>query len=64
MEGQLDVIRAYSQGFKNCVASLGTALTKEQAMLLRKLSNNVILCFDGDQAGLKATKSAIEELLN
>jgi len=62
MEGPMDVIRAYTVGVKNCVAALGTAFGKEQAMLIRKLSSNVILCFDGDDAGLKATKGAIEEL--
>lgn len=62
MEGPMDVIRASTIGIKNCVASLGTAFGSEQAMLIRKLSNNVILCFDGDDAGLKATKSAIAEL--
>lgn len=62
MEGPMDVIRASTVGIKNCVAALGTAFGKEQAMLIRKLSNNVILCFDGDDAGLKATKGAIEEL--
>ena len=61
-EGQLDVIRTSSIGLRECVATLGTAFGKEQAMLIRKLSSNVILCFDGDAAGLKATKSAIEEL--
>ena len=63
MEGPMDVIRAYTIDVKNCVAALGTAFGKEQAMLIRKLSNNVILCFDGDQAGLKATKGAVEELM-
>ena len=62
MEGPMDVIRAYTIGIKNCVATLGTAFGKEQAMLVRKLSTNVILCFDGDDAGLKATKTAIIEL--
>ena len=62
MEGPMDVIRAYTAGVRNCVATLGTAFSKEQAMLIRKLSNNVVLCFDGDDAGLKATKSAITEL--
>lgn len=61
MEGPMDVIRAYTIGVTNVVASLGTAFGSEQAMLVRKLSSNVILCFDGDAAGLKATKSAIEE---
>ena len=62
VEGQIDAIRCYQAGYKNVVASLGTAITKEHAMLLRKLSNNIILCFDGDKAGEKATNSAIEEL--
>lgn len=62
MEGPMDVIRANTIGIKNCVAALGTAFGKEQAMLTRKLSDNVILCFDGDDAGLKATKGAIVEL--
>ena len=62
VEGQIDAIRCYQAGYKNVVASLGTAITKEHAMLLRKLSNNIILCFDGDAAGEKATNSAIEEL--
>lgn len=62
MEGPMDVIRAYTIGITNVVASLGTAFGSEQAMLVRKLSNNVVLCFDGDAAGLKATKSALEEL--
>ena len=62
MEGPMDVIRAHSIGIKNCVATLGTAFGNEQAMLVRKLSNNVILCFDGDEAGLKACKGAIVEL--
>ena len=62
MEGPMDVIRAYTIGIENVVASLGTAFGSSQAMLIRKLSSNVILCFDGDDAGLKATKSALEEL--
>lgn len=62
VEGQLDTMRLYSIGYKSVVATLGTAFTNTQAMLVRKLSNNVILCFDGDSAGLKATKSSIEEL--
>lgn len=62
MEGPMDIIRAHTIGVKNCVAALGTAFGKEQAMLVRKLSTDVILCFDGDAAGLKATKGAIEEL--
>ena len=58
----MDIIRSYTVGVKNCVAALGTAFGSEQALLIRKLSNNVVLCFDGDDAGLKATKGAILEL--
>lgn len=62
MEGFMDVIAAYKIGIKNVVATMGTAFTKDQALLVKKLSNNVILCFDGDEAGLKATNTAIIEL--
>ncbi len=64
MEGFMDVIRAYSVGVKNVVATMGTALTHEQASLVKKLSNNVILCFDGDKAGNKATFACGNELVN
>lgn len=63
MEGPMDVIRAHTIGIKNVVATLGTAFGSTQAMMIRKLSSNVILCFDGDEAGLKATNLAIEELV-
>ena len=62
MEGFMDVIRAYTIGVKNVVASMGTAITKEQARLLKRLAPNVILLFDGDAAGEKATIACIEEL--
>ena len=62
VEGFMDVIRLYSIGVNNVVATMGTAITKEQASLIRKLSSNIILMFDGDDAGGKATDSAIEEL--
>ena len=62
VEGFMDVIRLYTVGIKNVVATMGTAITKEHANLIKKLSKNVILCFDGDKAGDKATKSAIIEL--
>lgn len=55
MEGFMDVIRAYTIGVKNVVALMGTAMTKEQIQLIKHLSNHVILCFDGDDAGRKAT---------
>ena len=62
VEGPMDVIRCYSIGIKNVVAALGTAFGKEQALLIRKLSSEVILLYDGDDAGLKGTKITIEEL--
>ena len=54
MEGFMDVIRAYTIGYKNVVALMGTALTKEQTALIKKLSWNVYLCLDGDDAGKNA----------
>lgn len=62
VEGFMDVIRLYTIGIKNVVATMGTAITKEHANLIKKLSKNVILCFDGDKAGEKATISALGEL--
>lgn len=63
MEGFMDVIRAYTIEVKNVVALMGTAMTHEQANLIKRLSNNIILCFDGDDAGRHATLSNGEELL-
>ena len=60
VEGFMDVIRLYTIGIENVVASMGTAITKEQVKLIRKLTNNVVLMFDGDKAGNKATNSFIE----
>ena len=62
MEGFMDVIRAYSVGIKNVVATMGTAITSNHAMTLKKMAKEIYLCFDGDSAGLKATLSCIEEL--
>ena len=62
MEGFMDVIRAHSVGIKNVVATMGTAVTNIQANLIKRMAKEVILCFDGDKAGEKATKSCIDEL--
>ena len=62
MEGFMDVIRASTVGISNCVATMGTALTKQNATLLKKMADNIILCFDGDKAGEEATTSAINVL--
>ena len=62
-EGFMDVIRCHSVGITNVVAAMGTAFTKNHVMLIRKLARDVILCFDGDEAGAKATESCIDLLM-
>lgn len=54
MEGFMDVIRASTIGIKNTVALMGTALTEDQILLIKKLSQNVYLCLDGDEPGQNA----------
>jgi len=54
VEGYMDVVTAHQAKFRNVVASSGTALTEEQIRLLKRFSNNVILAFDADAAGLSA----------
>ena len=63
MEGFMDVIRAYTVGIKNFVATMGTAVTDIQAHLIKRMAKEVILCFDGDEAGAKATMACSNELL-
>ena len=62
MEGPMDVINSYQHGIKNVIATMGTAFSPEHALLIRRLKCEVILCFDGDDAGRKGTKLAIDEL--
>ncbi|MBR3211090.1 MAG: DNA primase [Bacilli bacterium] len=64
MEGFMDVIRASTIGITNTVALMGTALTKEQIALLKRLSNQIILCLDGDSPGQKAMETLGEVLLD
>ena len=61
-EGQMDVISLSNAGIKEVVCSLGTALTEQQASLIKKYSNNVLICYDGDSAGIKATGKAFNLL--
>lgn len=61
-EGYLDVITAYQANIKNVVATLGTALTKQQAILLRRTTNKILLSYDGDDAGLEASYEAAKLL--
>ncbi|MFA5407359.1 MAG: DNA primase, partial [Bacilli bacterium] len=63
VEGFMDVIALYKVGIKNVIATMGTAITSDQAHLIKKLSPNVMLMFDGDKAGNKATIACSEELL-
>lgn len=64
MEGFMDVIRASIVGVKNTVALMGTALTNNQFNLIKRLSNNIVLCLDGDDPGVKAMLSIGEHLLD
>ena len=59
-EGQMDVSAAYRSGFKEAICTMGTALTITQARLLSNYTNNAIICYDGDNAGIKASKKAIK----
>ena len=63
VEGYIDAIALWQAGFKETVASLGTALTVEQLRLLGRYTKNVIACFDGDTAGRKASLRALEVFL-
>jgi DNA primase len=62
VEGYMDVISLYDRGFKNAVASLGTALTTEQIKLISRFTKNIILVFDGDAAGINASIKGIDRL--
>ena len=63
VEGYMDLISLYQNNIENVVATLGTALTIEQARLIRKFAKNVIISYDSDQAGQNATLRAIDILL-
>ncbi len=63
VEGYLDLIALYQFGVTNCVASLGTAFTEHQSRLLGRFAKKVVVNYDGDKAGVKAARRAIETLL-
>ncbi|PYS64890.1 MAG: hypothetical protein DMF74_05520, partial [Acidobacteria bacterium] len=63
VEGYLDLIIPYQFGVRNLVASLGTALTPEQAKLIGRFARKVVVNYDGDRAGVQAAKRAIETIL-
>ncbi|EHH1631665.1 DNA primase [Enterococcus faecalis] len=61
-EGFMDVIAAWQSGVKNGVASMGTSLTNEQIRRLERVAKEVVICYDGDNAGVQATNRAIQLL--
>ncbi len=63
VEGYLDLIALYQYGIKNVAASLGTAFTPEQSRLLGRFTKKIVINYDGDKAGVKAARRAIETLL-
>ena len=62
VEGNIDVVTLHQFGFDNAVASLGTSLTEEQVNLLSRYTEEVVLTYDGDEAGQRAAKRAIPML--
>ena len=62
VEGQMDVISLHQAGFTDAVATLGTAITDEHALMLSRYVDEVLICYDADEAGQKATRRAIDTL--
>ncbi|MBP5194003.1 MAG: DNA primase [Clostridia bacterium] len=62
VEGQMDAVSLFSAGFKNVVASMGTSLTRDQAKLVKRYTENVLISYDGDFAGQKANIRGLEIL--
>ena len=62
VEGQMDVVSLYQSGVRNVSASLGTALTDNQARLIKRYTKNVVLSYDADSAGIKAADRGIDIL--
>jgi DNA primase len=63
LEGQIDLITAFEAGVQNVVAPQGTAFTDKQARMLKRYAEEVILCFDADEAGRKAAERSLPALL-
>ncbi len=63
VEGYTDVIQMFQKGVENVVSSSGTALTPEQIRLIRRLTSNIVVLFDGDAAGLRAALRGIDLIL-
>ena len=63
VEGYMDVVQLHEHGIKNVLATSGTSLTKDQIILIKRLTSNIIILFDGDQAGLSASIRSIDMIL-
>lgn len=63
-EGQLDLISAFESGVQNIIASQGTAFTSDQARVLQRFVETVVLCFDSDRAGQEAVTKSLSSLLD
>ena len=63
-EGNIDVVTLHQAGFDNAVASMGTSLTTDQTRLISRYAKEIIICYDNDPAGIKATDRALEILKN
>lgn len=64
VEGYMDLVSLYQAGLKNVAATMGTALTPEHAKLIKRMTNNVIVLFDGDEAGQMAAERSLSILLS
>ena len=62
VEGYMDVIALHQAGIENAIATLGTALTEEQAMIIKQFCSEVVVCYDADEPGQKATNRALQIL--
>src|SRR5690606_10082654 len=61
-EGFMDVISAYQAGVTNALATMGTSLTNEQIHMLDRITDKIVVAYDGDNAGIEATKRATDLL--
>ena len=64
VEGNMDMISIYQAGIKNCVAIMGTAFTADQAKILQRMTKNVVILFDADDAGQRAAERSLPILLS
>lgn len=64
VEGQMDVIMAHQIGYANAIASSGTSFTEEQLKIIKRHTNNLLIAFDGDSAGINSSKKVWELALN